>query len=611
MIDKVKVAVLDSGIDLEHPAFGGMKISGYQVLETEEQFMLRDGLSDLGDQFGHGTAVSAILMKSQAIELMMFKIYNDTRLTTNVETLVYTLNYIRENLDVDMIHMSLGVREYNQALETVCSSLLAEGKILISAYDNDGAMSFPAAFEGVIGVDTYHECKRTDDFMIVKNSPINVLAKGGNHRLAWVNPPFVINQGSSFSCAYVTKFLAEELAKNKHSMQIEGNKWALKKLEEKAIQTYLNLENSIKYSIVPPFNSKHMAILPWNKEIHSVLNFLDMVQADKVDFHSVGMVMPSARTAQSFSGKHETKIMPYEAIKWDQIDLLVIGHVEEIDLTLRKSTKQELLEKALEHRVDVYTFDTYLYEAFKDKFIEADLQLAIPIKSKKSLVNKLGKLYAIKTPVVGVFGTSNQQGKFTLQLSLRNRFQNLGYRIAQLSTEPTGPLFGMNDCIPFGYASTTEVRDADFVELVNSSLFEMDKQNPDLTIVGCQSGTVPNVYNQIEQLHVSQLQFLLGSNPDIVILCVNLYDDFDYIRRTIGTIENLVETEVVALAISKKTFPKDWELMRGKSVVADDDELMKFKNILEQMFRLKAFIIGEVDEMNALVDVCIESLSQD
>ena len=32
--------------------------------------------------------------------------------------------------------------------------------------------------------------------------------------------------------------------------------------------------------------------------------------------------------------------------------------------------------------------------------------------------------------------------------------------------------------------------------------------------------------------------FLLGVNPDAVILVVNIYDDIDYIRRTISYLES-------------------------------------------------------------------------
>lgn len=56
--------------------------------------------------------------------------------------------------------------------------------------------------------------------------------------------------------------------------------------------------------------------------------------------------------------------------------------------------------------------------------------------------NQFGKLYLVNKPVICVAGTSSSQGKFSLQLSLREKFISAGYRIGQLGTEPTSLLFG-------------------------------------------------------------------------------------------------------------------------------------------------------------------------
>ena len=141
-------------------------------------------------------------------------------------------------------------------------------------------------------------------------------------------------------------------------------------------------------------------------------------------------------------------------------------------------------------------------------------------------------------------------------------------------------------------------------------MFSLDQLNADVTIVGCQSGTIPAMYNSVGQLPLAQIEFLLGSNPDIVILCVNIYDDFEYIRRTVKTIENLVETQVVALALSKMTFPENWQTMRGKSVVASDEQLDKFKVMLKTEFNLSAFVIGVEEDLEGLIDICIDSLGE-
>ena len=85
----------------------------------------------------------------------------------------------------------------------------------------------------------------------------------------------------------------------------------------------------------------------------------------------------------------------------------------------------------------------------------------------------------------------------------------------------------MDDSFPFGYDSNVNITDKFLIESINSSLFHIDKKGKDLILTGSQSGTVPMLYNHIEQTHLTQLEFLLGTNPDIVILCVNLFDNID------------------------------------------------------------------------------------
>lgn len=49
-------------------------------------------------------------------------------------------------------------------------------------------------FQKFIGVDSDIRCTRWDDFLVIEgeNDNITVYAKGGNHRLAWSDPQYII-----------------------------------------------------------------------------------------------------------------------------------------------------------------------------------------------------------------------------------------------------------------------------------------------------------------------------------------------------------------------------------------------------------------------------------
>jgi hypothetical protein len=73
----------------------------------------------------------------------------------------------------------------------------------------------------------------------------------------------------------------------------------------------------------------------------------------------------------------------------------------------------------------------------------------------------------VECPVLGVFGTSASQGKFTLQLALRRRLLQLGYEISQVGTEHHAALFGMDLAFPMGHGSTVEMETEAYPEFLD------------------------------------------------------------------------------------------------------------------------------------------------
>lgn len=95
------------------------------------------------------------------------------------------------------------VDDVNQ-LQIVCEHLSARGVIIVCAFDNAGSISYPAAFENVIGVTSDFNCYSIDDFTYYEDNVVNIGAKGGLQRLAWHDPPYIFLSGNSFACAHVT-----------------------------------------------------------------------------------------------------------------------------------------------------------------------------------------------------------------------------------------------------------------------------------------------------------------------------------------------------------------------------------------------------------------------
>ncbi len=210
------IAVVDSGIDVDNPIFQNIKISGVSVDfddTTNRWVIVKNG--NINDEIGHGTAISSIIVKKLAesniqAELIIVKLF-DKDYKTDEERLLIALKYISENITCDIVHLSLGITICSKLYELslLCEKLHCQGKIVIGAFDNMGAMSYPASFKHVIGVDVSELCKGKDEWVYVENSPINILTSNRIHRCSWLNGKETLIEGSSFSAAYITAFVAQ------------------------------------------------------------------------------------------------------------------------------------------------------------------------------------------------------------------------------------------------------------------------------------------------------------------------------------------------------------------------------------------------------------------
>ena len=164
----VVVAVIDTGIDVNNPAFAGRLSPLAYKSHTN-----RVGLGNVQDDYGHGTHVSGIVAASMdeaasacgvAPQAAILTIKaNNPAFVSSLTTLSWLrgINYAVEN-GADIVNMSFG-RHYEggpyeaeggMIAEAVISNAIAKGVTLIAAAGNDayGHASYPAAYPGVIAV---------------------------------------------------------------------------------------------------------------------------------------------------------------------------------------------------------------------------------------------------------------------------------------------------------------------------------------------------------------------------------------------------------------------------------------------------------------------------
>lgn len=600
---KCRILVVDSGIDIKNQILAKNVISGYGIEKKNGKYVINSNMND--DLIGHGTAVISIINKMcNNCEIIPFRLFiND--FIADEEALIKIMEFIVNEIECDIINFSLGITYVSdiKKMQELCSDIRKKGIIIIASYDNEGAVSYPACFKEVIGVDDSEQIHICNEYYYVKNSIINIIAKGGYHRVEWLNGKKIFVKGKSFATAYITSIIANIFNENNiDRFNIEQF------LEKNATKIYENEEKKEK-SNSRYYKPEKAVIFPFNKEIHSIAKFEKMLEFQVSGYYDIiqaGQLGKEINQIVKGSCDSNMKIKNYKYIEWEtDFDTVILGHVDKISSILKQDIKKYFMNKCLDYNKNIIVFDGFSYEddILLDQFSKKGLNAYSTIVTKEDIPKlQNGKMYSINKPILGIFGTSSKQGKFTLQLELRKKFLEEGYCVGQLGTEPQSILFGADEIYPMGYNSNIYVKDYEAIMVLNKMMHNIELKNPDIIIVGCQSNTIPYEHTNIRFLTIGQLEFIYGVMPDIIILCVNLYDDIDYIERTVRFIESSSKSKVIALV----TFPVVIEFSMGGMDLINSKLNIKNKiKILEASIGIPSFRLGNKSELQSLFNICI------
>ena len=209
----VKVAVIDSGIDDEHPAIPG-GVQGWVAVDVDGRGnpVYRRGRHP--DGAGHGTACGGIIKSiAPAVELFSIQVLGEQGHCSGDNF----IGGIRWALDhgMDIINMSLGTSraKYFGLLHDLADEAYFRGSILVVAASNRPVMSYPALYASVIGVAAVEE----DDpltFYYNTTPPAEFMAGGINVRVAQPGGRYAIVSGNSMACPRISAICA--LIRSRH-----------------------------------------------------------------------------------------------------------------------------------------------------------------------------------------------------------------------------------------------------------------------------------------------------------------------------------------------------------------------------------------------------------
>ncbi len=207
--DGVKVAVIDSGVDISHPAFKGMKLEDDLAISCDG-VNLRIEENDGTDVYGHGTAVASLLAKeAPGAKIGSFRALDSSNHARSFVIAECVNQAISRGYQV--INCSFGCRGLARYVmdykDWVDEAFLAGVQVVAACSNvNSAIREWPAYFPSVIsvqGIDCQHE-----ELFSKPGAMVSFFARGERVDVPWLNGEMKKETGSSYAAPLVAGRIA-------------------------------------------------------------------------------------------------------------------------------------------------------------------------------------------------------------------------------------------------------------------------------------------------------------------------------------------------------------------------------------------------------------------
>jgi len=208
----VRVCILDSGVEADHPAVGGLEGAIAVVKGDDHEIEFVEDTE--GDLCGHGTACAGIV-HSLAPEASLFSVrVLGAGFKGSGFVLLAGLRWAIEQ-DFDVINMSLSTTKHEIAnlLHELADSAYFRRTVLVASAHNMPVESFPWRFSSVFSVGS-HDQSGPLTFFYNPNPPVEFFARGVGVEIAWLGGGKILSTGNSFATPHISGICA--LIRAKH-----------------------------------------------------------------------------------------------------------------------------------------------------------------------------------------------------------------------------------------------------------------------------------------------------------------------------------------------------------------------------------------------------------
>jgi len=240
----VRVAVIDTGVDYNHPDLVDVYSGGFNVLSNS---------TDPMDDNGHGTHCAGILAATGSsngiygtapgVSLYAVKVLSDKgegRVSDVIEGIFWA-----KNNSMQVASMSLGTAGDSQALHDAVDEASADGVLIVVAAGNNGVasgsgdtMKYPAKYDSVLSVAAVNKYNHRASWSST-GSQLDVSAPGVNIRSTIPGAAYATYSGTSMAAPHVAGVAA--LVYSAHP------NWTNQQVRQQIVSTATSLGNSWFY----------------------------------------------------------------------------------------------------------------------------------------------------------------------------------------------------------------------------------------------------------------------------------------------------------------------------------------------------------------------------
>ena len=202
----VRVCILDSGIEPDHPAVGPVADAVAVVRGEDGEITIEP--DEEGDLCGHGTACAGIV-RSLAPDCELYSVrVLGAGFTGSGRILVAGLRYALEK-GCDIVNMSLSStkKELAESLHELADLAYFQKTMLVASAHNLPVESYPWRFAAVLSVGS-HERAEPLDFFYNPDPPVEFFARGVDIDVAWMQGSTLRVTGNSFATPHMTGICA-------------------------------------------------------------------------------------------------------------------------------------------------------------------------------------------------------------------------------------------------------------------------------------------------------------------------------------------------------------------------------------------------------------------